>query len=97
MEIEIPSGGCFIASGYNTFDHYISNQRIRYYLNDNKFVRGTSSSYTNLPTGYHCLSTGDLVYKPEVPVYFSFMSFCLIAFAGILFFNIVIKKLWGSR
>lgn len=96
MEVEIPSDGCFIASGSNTFQHYLNNQRITYYLYDGKLVRGSSSNYNNLPTGYHCLSTGDVVYKPEVTVYFPFMAFALIAFAGILLFNLVIKRLWSS-
>lgn len=97
MEVEIPSGGCFIASGSNTFAHYLNNQRITYYLYDGKLVRGSNSSYTNMPSGYHCLSTGDLVYKPEIPVYFSFMSMCIVAFSGILLYNLVIKKLWQGR
>ncbi len=97
MEIEIPSGGCFVASGYNVFDHYLSNSRVRYYLNGNQLVRGFSNSYSNLPSGYHCLQAGDLVYKPEVTVYFPFMAFGLIAFAGILLYNIIIKKLWQGR
>lgn len=97
MEIEIPSGGCFTASGSTTFYHYLNNQRITYYLYDGKFVRGSSSTYTSLPNGYHCLSSGDLVYKPEITVYFPFMAFCLIAFAGILLFNIIFKRLWSSR
>lgn len=97
MEIEIPSGGCFIASGYNTFDHYLNNSRVRYYLNENQLVRGSTSNYNNLPTGYHCLSSGDLVYKPEISVYFPFMAFVLVAFAGILLYNIIIKKLWQGR
>lgn len=97
MEIEIPSGGCFIATGYNSFSHYLNNSRVQYYLNENQLVRGSSSSYSNLPNGYHCLSTGDLVYKPEVAVYFPFMAFALIAFAGVLLFNIFIKRLWQGR
>lgn len=97
MEVEIPSGGCFTASGSTTFYHYLNNQRITYYLYDGKLIRGSSSSYTNLPTGYHCLSAGDLVYKPEIQVYFPVISFVMIAFAGILLYNIVVKKLWQGR
>lgn len=97
MEIEIPSVGCFVASGYNSFDHYLNNSRVRYFLISNKLVRGSSSHYSNLPSGYHCLQTGDLVYKPEIAVYFPFMAFGLVAFAGILLYNILIKKLWQGR
>lgn len=97
MEVDIPSGGCFVASGSNTFYHYLNNNRITYYLYDGKFVRGSSSSYTSLPNGYHCLSKGDLVYKPEITVYFPFMAFCIIAFVGILLFNIMIKNLYKGR
>lgn len=97
MEIEIPEGGCFSASGSTSFYHYLNNQRIAYYLYDGKLIRGSSSSYSNLPNGVHCLSPGDVVYKPEVTVYFPFMAFALIAFAGFLLFNIIFKKLWSSR
>lgn len=97
MEVELPSTGCNIMSSYNTVDNYFNGTRIRYYIYDGKFIRSSSSSYSRLPDNSYCLRSGDLVYKPEIPVYFSFMSFCIISFAGILLFNIVIKKLWGSR
>lgn len=97
MEVEIPSDGCFTANSSTTFYHYLNNQRITYYLYDGKFIRGSSSTYNSLPNGYHCLSTGDVVYKPEIDVYFPFMAFTLIAFTGILLYNILIKKLWSSK
>lgn len=97
MEIEIPSGGCFIATGDNTFAHYLNNRRITYYFHDGKLIQGSSTTYTNLPNGYHCLSKGDVLYKPEIYVYFSAISFGLVAIIGILIFNLIIKRLWGSR
>lgn len=97
MEVEIPSGGCFIASGSSTFYHYLNNQRITYYLYDGKLVRGSSSSYTSLPNGYHCLSSGDLVYKPEIDVYFPFMSLFIILVGMYLVYDLIIKRLWGTR
>lgn len=97
MEVTLPSGGCFAASGSNTYYHYLNNQRITYYLYDGKLIRGSSSTYTTLPTGTYCLSQGDIVYKPEVEVYFPFMSFCMSALAGFIIFNLIFKRLWGSR
>lgn len=97
MEVELPSGGCSILSGYNSLDHYLNGTRIRYYIYDGKLVRSSSSTYTRLPDNSYCLQSGDLVYKPEIPVYFSFMSMCIVAFAGISLYNIMIKKLWQGK
>lgn len=97
MEIEIPSGGCSVLSSSNTIDHYQNNIRVRYYIYDGKLVRSSSSNYSNLPSNSYCLQPGDLVYKPEIEIYFSAIAFALVAFAGILLYNLVIKKLWSTR
>lgn len=97
MEVEIPSGGCTVLSSYNTVDHYQNGTRVRYYLYDGKLVRNSSSNYSNLPTNTYCLQPGDLVYKPEIPVYFSAIAFAMISFAAVVLFNLIIKRLWGSR
>lgn len=97
MEIEIPTDGCSILSSYNTVDHYLNGTRVRYYIYDGKLIRNSNSSYTRLPDNSYCLQQGDLVYKPEITVYFPFMSLVIIAFSGVLLFNVFIKKLWQGR
>lgn len=97
MEIELPQNGCSILTSSNTVDHYLNNVRTRYYIYDGKLVKSTTSTNANLPLNSYCLQPGDLVYRPEVKIHFYFMSFCLVAFIGILLFNILIKNLWKGR
>lgn len=97
MEIEIPEGGCFVASGYHIYDHYLNNQRTRYYLGDGNLVRGSTSTYSNLPTGSYCLSKGEVLYHPEIMVYFMFIACCIVASALVLLFKVIFKMLWSSR
>lgn len=79
-EIPIPEG-CSVF--YGTYiDTYRNNQRTRYYIYGNRLVPSTTSSYTTIPTGSVCLSQGDLVYKPELEVWFSLAS--LFIFIGIV-------------
>lgn len=97
MEIEVPSDGCFVASGSNVFDHYVGSIRTRYYLYDGKFVRGSSNNHSTLPSDSYCIQSGDLVYKPELEIYFKFISFSLVIFAMLIVWNLIIKNLWKGR
>lgn len=92
MEIQLPSNGCNIY--YGTYiDHYYNGVRRRYYINNDKLVLSNSSSYNTLPSGYTCVATGDITYKPENQIWFSALSFALCAFAFILIYKIIIKRL----
>lgn len=86
MKIDIPSGGCFYATGSNTFAHQSGSTRTTYYLQpDNyKLVRGSTSTNTNSPSGVYCLSYGDLLYKSEV-------TDIIFPIACIIFFVILFK------
>lgn len=90
-----------LPSGCNVFygtyiDNYNGSTRVRYYLNDYNLIPSSSVGNANRPAGSICLSN-NLNYKPEVEVYFKAISFALIAFAGVLLFNIVIKRLWQGK
>lgn len=97
MEVELPVNGCSVLTSPNTLYNYHHNIRTLYYIYDGKLVKSSTSTYSSLPINSVCLSQGDLVYRPEVKIHFYFMSFCLVAFAGILLFNIIIKNLWKGR
>lgn len=86
MEIDLPKLGCSIYYG-NYVDNYYNSVRTRYYLNENKLVKSTTSNYTRLPDGAVCLSSGDLFYKPETEVYFNVISL----FIAIVIFGVAIR------
>lgn len=96
MEVDLPSG-CNIY--YGTYvDNYTNNgrTRVRYYINEGKLVpsSGSTSQYDQRPSNdYHCLTTGELVYKPEVQIYFPFLAGSLLVFVLILVYKIFIKRL----
>lgn len=96
MEVEIPSGGCNIY--YGTYvDHFTDSgrTRTRYYLSEGKLIESTASTsnYSQLPNYYHCLSSGELTYKPEVMVYFPFLASLVLLLALSLVYKIFIKRL----
>lgn len=73
FEIELPHSGCNVY--YGTYiDNYHNNTRTRYYLNETKLIKSTTSTYSHMPDGYTCISQGDLVYKPETEIYFYVIS-----------------------
>lgn len=79
MDIELPSDGCNVFYG-NYLDNYSHNTRTRYYFSENKLIRSSTASYTRIPDGVVCLEQGDLIYKPEIEVYFNVISvICAIA------------------
>lgn len=93
MEIQIPAGGC--AMYYGTYiDHYLNNTRRRYYINNEKLVLNSTASYTSMPSGYACISQGDLTYKPENKIWFPALSLALILIAIALVYKIIIKRLF---
>lgn len=93
MEIQIPTNGCSIFYG-SYIDHYYNGVRRRYYINNEKLVLSNTSSYNTMPSGYTCLSQGDITYKPENQVWFPALSLALIVFALSLVYKIIIKRLF---
>lgn len=93
MDVELPSTGCNISSSSGYIDNYSGNIRTRYLVNENKLVKVYSTSYSNRPSDYICLSTGDLVYKPELAIYFQFISAIMILIATVILLKITIGRL----
>lgn len=77
MNVELPTTGCNILISDTSFYNYSpdSHTRNRYYIYDGK-GHLQSSDYSQYGYSYTgtCLNTGDLVYKPELKVYFEIIS-----------------------
>lgn len=94
MIVQLPSTGCNILANDNTLYNYPNNNlRYTYTLYDGQlFLRESGSSTYGYNYTGTCLSTGDVVYKPEYDVVFQFFSFFLVAFAFILLYLILFKR-----
>lgn len=96
MEVELPSSGCNILNNATTFYNYNTNNTIRdtYVIYEGKAFKtsSTSNQYGYNYTG-DCLSTGSLIYKPELQVYFPLLSIFSFLFILFLIYNIIIKRL----
>lgn len=95
MEVELPSNGCNILNSSTSFYNYSPDGRTRetYYIYDGKaFLRdSTYNQYGYSYTGT-CLYTGDLIYKPELQVYFPLVAFIIICAAALLAYKIVLWR-----
>ena len=87
MNVELPSTGCNILQSDNLIYNYSNNNRTRreYAIYEGKlYLRNETTSNYDLSHNGTCLSTGDLVYKPELKgVWFPIVAF-------VMFFGIVI-------
>lgn len=96
MDVSLPSSGCNILISSNSFYNYSNDRRTRqrYYIYDGvaKLESSTTSSYTYDYSGT-CLHTGDLVYRPELKVYFPILSFLLVFGITIFIYHLIIKRL----
>lgn len=96
MNVDIPDYGCNIISSSTTFYNYSNNNRTRetYVIYDGvAHLQNTQTNQNAYNYTGTCLSDGDLVYKPELDVYFPILSFCLVCFIIILIYHIFIKRL----
>lgn len=69
MNVELPNTGCNIINSSTSFYNYHSDGRTRdtYIIYDGRAIlQSTSTSQYGYNYNGECLSTGDLVYKPEV-------------------------------
>lgn len=96
MNVDLPDTGCNILISNTSFYNYSSDKRTRqrYYIYDGvaHLESSTTSTYGYDYTGT-CLNDGDLVYKPEIRVYYPLASFCVISFLLIMIYRIFIKRL----
>lgn len=96
MNVDLPDTGCNILISSTSFYNYSSDLHTRdqYYIYEG-VARKQSSSYSQYGYTYSgdCLNDGDLVYRPELQVYFPFLAFIVCSLIGLLCYNIFIKRL----
>jgi hypothetical protein len=96
MDVKLPETGCNILTSSTSFYNYSPDGRTRerYYIYDGEahMESSTYSQYGYTYTGT-CLSTGDLVYRPEMQIYFPFLALGLIVLAYLFFYKIILKRL----
>lgn len=96
MNVELPTTGCNILISSTSFYNYSPDRRTRqrYYIYDG-VAHMESSTYSQYGYDYSgtCLDTGDLVYRPEIQVYFPFLAFLIVLFALFLVYKVIIKRL----
>ena len=96
MYVILPETGCNILNNSTSFYNYSTDRRTRnvYYIYDGKaFLQSSQTSPGQYTYTGDCLSTGDLIYKPELQIYFPIVSFCLISFVIYVVYSIIIKRL----
>ena len=96
MNVELPTTGCNIINSSTSFYNYSSDSRTRdyYVIYDGKaFLQNSSYSQYGYTYSGTCLETGDLVYKPEVQVYFPILSFMLVCSILLFIYHVFIKRL----
>lgn len=93
MEIQLPTTGCNISQSAGYIDNYNNTTRTRYLISENKLTMVYRTTYNSLPTGYTCLSTGDIIYKPELAIYFPILAGGMIVLALVVLFKITIDRI----
>lgn len=96
MEVALPNTGCNILRSDSSFYNYSPDSRTRstFYIYDG-VAHKESESYSQYGYSYTgtCLNTGDLIYKPELQIYYQFISFILVGFAFWLIWRLCIRRL----
>lgn len=95
MEVKLPSG-CNIY--YGTYiDNYNGSTRKRYYINgDGSLVLNSIQGNSSRPSNFVCVSS-PIYFHPEFEVTFKFFAFTMIAFAGMVIYQLILKRLWLGR
>lgn len=100
MYIELPVEGCNILSSDSSLYNYSADghSRTHYVIYDGKLLKESeqTSQYGYDHTGT-CLSTGDLVYKPELRIDFEMYSLAVLFLVGYLLFSFIIEKVIGKK
>lgn len=83
MNVELPTTGCNVINSATSFYNYSPDAQTRslYYVYEGQALLANTqtSQYAYTYTG-DCLSTGDLVYKPELKVWFPIVSAIILFF-----------------
>lgn len=95
MNVELPSTGCNIINNATTFYNYSTDNKTRetYIIYDGKALL-QSSTYNQYGYTYSgdCLDTGDLVYKPELRVYFPITAFIIIMIITLIIYKVILER-----
>ena len=100
MYVDLPTTGCNILTSATSLYNYSADGRTRqtFVLLDGNIYK-TAETYNQYGYTYTgtCLQTGDLVYKPEVKIYFEALAFVLCFVIGVLLYSLIIRRLrWRS-
>lgn len=99
MNVDLPTTGCNIINSSSSFYNYSNDNHTRtnYILYDGKAIKQSvsTSTYPYTVTG-DCLTTGDLVYKPELSVIFQTISLCLALFIFVVISKVLLRKWWRT-
>lgn len=93
MDITLPTNGCNISQSSGFIDNYYNGYRTRYTITENKLIQSYRTTYTSMPTGYTCLNTGDIIYKPELAIYFPLLAGLMILVAVYIIYKITVGRL----
>lgn len=93
MNIELPADGCNIITS-SGFYNYNGTTRSTYVIYDGvAHLSDVRTAYTQDITGT-CLKTGDLVYKPELEVYYTLASVLTASVIIYLAVRLILYKFW---
>lgn len=95
MNVELPNTGCNIINSSTSFYNYSNDARTRktYIIYEGKaLLQATNNSQYGYNYTGDCLTTGDLVYKPELQIYFPFIASIIIIGAILLAYKIVLER-----
>lgn len=99
MNVDLPTTGCNIINSSTSFYNYSDDYHTRsvYFIYDGKAIKQSEnySQYGYTYTG-DCLSTGDLVYKPELTVFFQVFSLVMTLFILIVVSKVLFRKWWRT-
>lgn len=96
MYVELPTTGCNILNSATSLYNYSPDGQTRqtFVLLDGNIYK-TAESYNQYGYTYTgtCLNTGDLVYKPEIKIYFEFIAGIVVGIIFWLIFKLIIKRI----
>ena len=95
MNVELPTTGCNIINSATSFYNYSSDSKTResYIIYEGKALlqSSTYNQYGYTYTGT-CLNTGDLVFKPELRVYFPVTAFIVIMIITLIIYKVILER-----
>lgn len=96
MNVELPSSGCNIIRGDSSFFNYSDDGHTRetyYIFGGEAFLESSTYSQYGFTHNGTCLETGDLVYRPELQIYFPLISFGFFSFVLIVIWRVILRNL----